>query len=80
MRGSWVFSNPVTNIIMCLTHFISPMLTLYHPKWNFLKQLIGKLSVGCKVGDLVELDDDDTECVSNTDWSELNNWMYLLNS
>ena len=67
---------------LCLTHFITPILILYHPKWNFfeLERSVGKYSIGSKIGDLVEQDADDTEWISNTDWSELKYWMYLLNS
>ena len=67
---------------LCLTHFITPILTLYHPKWSFfeLERSIGKYSVGGKVRDLVEQNADDIEWISNTDWSELKYWMYLLNS
>ena len=45
-----------------------------------LEPLIGKSSVDRKIEELVKLDDRDTECVSNTGWSELEHWMCLLNS
>ena len=41
-----------------------------------LEPSIGKSSVDHKVEDLVELDDYDTEQISNIGWSELENWIW----
>ena len=51
----------------------------YHPELNHFdsEQVVYKSSVGCKVKDLVELDD--TEQVDNTGWSEVEHWLCLLN-
>ena len=45
-----------------------------------LKQLTGKYSVDCKVESFVELVAYDVERVDNTDWRELEQWIYLLNN
>ena len=60
-RLDWPQGNQ--HIILCLTHFITPVFTLYHLKWNLLKleQSIGKSFVDCKVDDLVKLDVHDAE-------------------